>query len=398
MSKRIVICCDGTNNQFGATNTNVVRLIQALADAPDQQVVYYDPGIGTMPEIGAITKTKQRISETLDLMFATGLHNKVERAYSYLMDTYQPGDDVYLFGFSRGAYTVRVLAGLLHSLGLLQPRSQNLVPYAVRLFGAKPKDAAKFDAYTDICDNFRMTFARGGAELNERRFPIAFMGVWDTVSSVGWVWEPKAYPFTKANPSIRVARHAIAIDERRCFFRQNRLDAGVPGQNLEEVWFAGVHSDVGGGYDEADGGLWQAPFEWIVRSAAAAGLLIDDQRLAAILARTRLRTEPWNGALHSSLRGAWWIAEVFPKKHFDAKTKRSGLRLGLGRRRTVQDGAVLHVSVMQRLRGGSYAPENLSRPFVDGVRAAAEPAYDARYFRAGPGVAPPAGIDALSRS
>lgn len=104
MTRNLVICCDGTNNQFGVCNTNVVRLVQTLEDRPPgSQLVYYDPGIGTLPEPGFVTRAGQWIELHLDLMFATGLASKVERAYSYLADVWEPGDQVFLFGFSRGA-------------------------------------------------------------------------------------------------------------------------------------------------------------------------------------------------------------------------------------------------------------------------------------------------------
>ena len=387
MPKRIVLCCDGTNNQFGVTVTNVVRLIQALADAPDRQVVYYDPGIGTLPEIGALTRASKWASERLDLAFATGLAGKVERAYTYLIDTWEPGDDVYLFGFSRGAYTVRVLAGLLHTLGLLQPRAHNLVPYAVRMFGSAPQPPASFDAFVDLCDGFRGTFARAIPGRADRRFPVRFLGVWDTVSSVGWVWEPKSYPYTRVNPSVAVVRHAVAIDERRAFFRQNLCEA-AKGQDVAQCWFAGVHSDVGGGYPEADGGLWRPPFEWMLDAARDAGLLVDDARRAAVLDRTPLRDPDWAGGMHESLRGAWWIAEYFPKLRYDAAAKRRRPHLARARCRTVPDGATIHDSALRRIRGLPYAPRGLSPEFLRAVREGPEPRGPVVYRRPAPAPLP----------
>src|SRR5690242_17029916 len=140
MSRNLVICCDGTNNQFGPQNTNVVRLIQVLDRDPSKQRLYYDPGVGTLPEPGLFTKLSQRLSELRGLAFGAGLTWKVEEAYSYLMELWEPEDQVFVFGFSRGAYAARVLAGLLHSLGLLPRGNQNLVPYVMRLFKAVRSD------------------------------------------------------------------------------------------------------------------------------------------------------------------------------------------------------------------------------------------------------------------
>src|SRR5256885_8816208 len=119
MSRNIVICCDGTNNEFGTDNTNVVRLVQVCTHDVNTQVIYYDPGVGTLPEAGLMTRIGKSASELFDLALANTLLPKVQEAYTFLMNTWRKGDQVYLFGFSRGAYTVRVLAGLLHQLGLL---------------------------------------------------------------------------------------------------------------------------------------------------------------------------------------------------------------------------------------------------------------------------------------
>jgi uncharacterized protein (DUF2235 family) len=365
MTRNLVICCDGTNNQFGIENTNVVRLVQSLVSDPERQLVYYDPGIGTLPEPGWVTKVGKKISEIFDLAFATGLNHKVEEAYTFLMDYWQPGDQVFLFGFSRGAYTVRVLAALLHGLGALPRGGDNLVPYVTRLFGGV--DQKK---YWDLSQEFRWTFARPlSTGDGQKRFPIHLIGVWDTVSSVGWVWDPKSFPFAKANPSVSIVRHAVSIDERRAFFRQNRFGA-VAGQDLKEHWFAGVHCDVGGGYPEEEGGLWRTPFEWMLTEARSAGLLVDDVRLQRVLGKTAASASPWDDDQHESLTAKWLIAEYFPKLHFDDATRTHTLRLNLGRHRYVQDGALVHASALKRIREkGSYRPPNFSEHFIRKVIA-----------------------------
>src|SRR5262245_54075709 len=134
MARNLVVCFDGTNNQFGRENTNVVRLIQALDRDPSRQRLYYDPGVGTLPEPGVVTWLGKKISEWIGLAFGVGLTRNVEEAYTYLMSIWEPGDRVFLFGFSRGAYTARVLAGVLHALGLLPRGGSNMLPYVMRLF------------------------------------------------------------------------------------------------------------------------------------------------------------------------------------------------------------------------------------------------------------------------
>jgi uncharacterized protein (DUF2235 family) len=258
MPRNLVICCDGTNNQFGSQNTNVVRLTQVLARHPAPQHVYYDPGVGTLPEPSAFTRVQKKLSEIWGLAFGAGLTRKVEQAYATLMATWEPGDQVFLFGFSRGAYTVRVLAAVLHVMGLLPRGNDNLVPYVVRLFGgvrkqSDPQAPHGGTNYWRLCDEFRWSFARPVLGTgDDRRFQVHFLGVWDTVSSVGWIWDPVQYPFTARNPSIDVIRHAVAVDERRWFFRQNLMQQ-TGEQDFRELWFPGVHADVGGGYPEAEG-------------------------------------------------------------------------------------------------------------------------------------------------
>ena len=149
------------------------------------------------------------------------------------MKNYCVGDKVFLFGFSRGAYTVRVLAGFIHMMGLLEQGCENLIPYAFDIYVKKKPDFK-------VAVGFKGTFSR--------ICPIHFMGIWDTVSSVGYLGNWKTYPYTANNSSISCVRHAVAIDERRAFYNQNSLDTSVRGQDIKEVWFAGVHSDVGGSY------------------------------------------------------------------------------------------------------------------------------------------------------
>src|SRR6516225_4601020 len=120
-------------------------------------------------------------------------------------------------------------------------------------------------------------------ETFSRKCPIYFLGVWDTVNSVGWVYNPTIIPFTQNNPAIQIARHAISLDEHRAFYRQNLLGDGRPGQDFKQVWFAGVHSDVGGSYPEAESGLSKIALRWMLDEARTAGLLLDAQKVIDVL-------------------------------------------------------------------------------------------------------------------
>jgi uncharacterized protein (DUF2235 family) len=362
MTRNLIVCFDGTSNQFGGYDTNVVRLVQCLERFGGQQIVYYDPGVGTLPEPGVLTAAAKRLSEILGLAFGVGLLAKIERAYAFLMRNWQPGDRVFLFGFSRGAYTARALAGLLHMFGLLAPSHENLLPYVMRLFARSRNVSDKHSRVWQLSARFRNTFARH-AGVAHGRFRVHFLGVWDTVSSVGWIWDPVKFLHTASNPSIATIRHAVAIDERRSFFRQNLFADDVHGQDLQEQWFPGVHADVGGGYPEQDGGLWREPFTWILEEARQAGLVTDPERERHVLTRTAPPEQPWAEPQHESLTWKWWPAEFFPKLRYSKQTGRRLPSLGLGRRRTIDAAAQLHRSVgLRRASLKNYAPPNLPRP------------------------------------
>lgn len=377
MSRNLVICCDGTDNQFGPENTNVVRLAQMLDRNPSKQLLYYDPGVGTLPEPSAFSWFSKKVSEVFGLAFGAGLSWKVREAYTFLMRFWEPGDQVFIIGFSRGAYTARVLAGMLHAVGLLPRGNDNLVPYAFRIFkamstGHRSERGEQLNQQAkDLCDGFRWSFARVVSPTDtDRRFPVHFLGLWDTVSSVGWVWDPKRFPYTAHNPSISTIRHAIAIDERRWFFRQNRIFPATPTQDLQEHWFAGVHCDVGGGYSEKDGGLWRVALDWIVSEAKTAGLLLDVGREQEVLSQSPVSPHPYDDFAHESLTWAWWPCEFFPKLQWQPDKGRQVLSVGLGRYRPIEDGALIHWSALKRIRDlSSYRPRNVSPAFVESIRS-----------------------------
>src|SRR5688572_26426384 len=134
MPKNIVICCDGTGNEVNANEfTNVVKLYRRLSrEDPARQINYYDPGLGTLGTPGFRTRTFTSITRLIGLAFGYGIHDNVKDAYLFLMRNYQEGDRIFLFGFSRGAYTVRALAGMLFRVGLLEYGNDNLVEHALK--------------------------------------------------------------------------------------------------------------------------------------------------------------------------------------------------------------------------------------------------------------------------
>ncbi len=377
MGRNIIICFDGTSNEFGKVDTNVLRIMKVI---DQKQPAYYDPGVGTFPEPGYVTSIGKRLSDLAGLAFGAGLMWKVGEAYSYLMETWEPGDLVFIFGFSRGAYSARVLAGLLHAFGLLSQGNQNLVPYMMRMFKGlrdeRKKNDNKVGRWRKLCDEFRKTFARDVVLGDrERRFPTHFLGVWDTVSSVGSVWNPDRYPYTANNPSIAHIRHAVSIDERRAFFWQN-LFARVSGQDLIELWFAGSHCDVGGGYPETEGtganvtycGTWRNAFTWMLDEAVAQGMVVDPIKRTEVLDRIPPCVDPPTEKIHDSLVLKWWAAEIVPKWKWNSETRESLLRCGLGRRRKIKPGSLIHHSALRRICETNYCPSNLSKTFCEKIR------------------------------
>lgn len=310
--KNIIICCDGTGNEYGVNNTNVVQTFDISIKAADQ-IAYYDPGVGTGG--WEYNEATFELKSKSDQATGLGLQKNVLDAYTYLMQTYEEGDRLYLFGFSRGAFTARSLAGMLFKCGLLASESQNLIEYASKIYNTKDN--------ADIAAGFKSTFSR--------QCPVYFIGVWDTVESLV-LNAGKKFHDAKINPEITYGYHALAIDERRKDFLPYPWDeeSVAPHQTVEQVWFAGVHSDVGGFYEER--GLSNIAFHWMMAKAVACGMKIDQSKLP------NYPTNP-HDTLHNSFKGFWKIRG--------------------GRTRKIPEKAKIHESVKQRLDNHSlkYKPK-----------------------------------------
>src|SRR5205085_6237393 len=139
MARNLVVCLDGTSNEPESGTTNVARTY-AVAAKSDTQLVYYDPGVGTMGARGAVTRAGQAATRIAGLVVGYGVKDNIEEAYDWLAAHYQPGDEIFVFGFSRGAYTARALTGMLRTVGLLRPGADNLTPYALKLYAQHGKD------------------------------------------------------------------------------------------------------------------------------------------------------------------------------------------------------------------------------------------------------------------
>lgn len=335
MAKNIVICLDGTGNQLKAKgNTNVLRLFQMLdLTDPLRQIGYYDPGVGTFSSRAAWTTLGKRLSKLMGLAFGAGLRTNLGEAYTYLMNTYEPGDKIFIFGFSRGAYTARALSGMLRLVGLLRPSSENLVSYAVTGYTRSGK-------YTkddwDQIHSFAETFAR---RLDGRTgVAIEYMGIWDTVKAAGVLKWDLHWPYTAQLPNVRWVRHAVSIDEKRRPYKQYLVEhperpagGNVPAGVIDEAWFAGVHSDVGGTFED-DPRLPQITLKWVVEGAMDAGVLLKHGAYARHCA-----VQPSNAVGKVHRMGWVWALLTY-------------------RRRRVPNGASVHASVRDRIaQMASYA-------------------------------------------
>lgn len=348
MGRNLIICCDGTANEFAKDRTNVLKLAYAATKASDTQLLYYHPGVGTMAPPGAGLGLGRLFARLAGLGFGYGLQADIRDIYTFIIDHWQGGDSLYLFGFSRGAYTARAVAALLNRYGLIGPGNAALVPYAIKLLWRwhAAKDPAAKSAWFELAEEFK-------AALSVSDCAIHFLGVWDTVSSVGWYSNPLSLPDTAALPNVKTVRHAVSIDERRAFFRTNLVRKPGNG-DVKEVWFPGSHCDVGGGYSETTSGLSKIALEWMVAQATDAGMLFDNCRVATVLGRGDPGFVPPQpgAAMHNSLTPLWWPAEFLPKKHYDHATGQTSLRPNLFRRRHFDVAPCIHESAWDR--GAAY--------------------------------------------
>ncbi|WP_313704320.1 phospholipase effector Tle1 domain-containing protein [Massilia sp.] len=349
MGRQLVVCLDGTGNRFSDCPTNVIRVLRSLPADPASTLAYYDQGVGTFGLKETLFEWQKLPSRICGLAFGWGLRRIVEGAYRFLAQNWQPGDEIFVFGFSRGAFAARALAAMVHAIGLVPAHQAHLFDYAWAMLLArkKPDNAPDFA----LQERFRDTFGR--------RVRIRLLGLFDTVKSVGWVYDPVVIPYTIDNPSVDAVRHAVSIDERRCFFRQHRWKPRcAPQTNNREVWFAGVHSDVGGGYAPGEAQLALLSLRWMLGEAAEQGLRLD-------LARAGAELEPADGVraaalgtIHDSMTAPWKLAEWAPQRLWRGPGR--GRRWTIGamppfgtpRARKIPPSATIHHSVRARLDAG----------------------------------------------
>jgi uncharacterized protein (DUF2235 family) len=370
MSKNIIICCDGTSNKLADDHTNVVRIFQ-IAEKDDSQIAFYDPGVGTMAAPDQKTAIGKRWSLVKGLALGDGLDGNVFKTYRYLMDRFEKDDRVYLFGFSRGAFTARVLAGMLEGVGLLYAGSENLLPYCWESYRSIPTTVDTSAEH----DTPEVTKIKRGVATLRQSFTqpcrVEFLGVWDTVGSVGLYNWNQSFPLTFFNPGVNCVRHAVALDERRAAFRTNvYLDKGESLPNgspkVMNVWFPGVHADVGGGYPFDESGLAMGAFQWMVAEAKTAKMKINPSSFEQLLKECPPNPR---ATIHESLAGGWRAVEYLPARRYNWDRHETEWRYQPNKpRRTNVTKAYLHKSVLDRVANvGSYWPASLPTTTVEAL-------------------------------
>ena len=331
MSKRVVaFCADGTWDK-ATSRTNVYKLFKTVVTSGDQ-LPLYDDGVGAD---GAA------LVMVLGGAFGTGLWKKIREGYTQIAHVYEPGDDLYLFGFSRGAFTARSLAGMIAICGLpVKSFTDNMVNLA-------------FDAYRDKLN--RQEKLQKLAPWDMFAADMKMVGVWDTVGALGIPAaighiDPIAYGFldTSLNPKIKNGFHAMAMDERRAQFMPT-LWTGTPtaDQHVEQVWFTGAHSDIGGGEPDDVNGvkeLSDIALSWMINKARGLGVTFDETAAAQYAAP--LDPQYALGKFHESWNILWGIPV---------------------RRHVAKDAVIANSVVVRCQQDADWHPSNLS--FVSGAVA-----------------------------
>lgn len=334
--KRIVVCCDGTWNRADQARngtpcpTNVVKLAYRVAKRDAQgtaQIIFYDQGVGTGNVVDRLSGGA----------FGDGLEENIYDAYRFLIANYEPGDEIFLFGFSRGAFTARSLGGLIRKCGILDRTAVRKYVEAMQLY-RNP------DIHPDAhaAASFRASFSCCGTDPVK----IKCIGVWDTVGALGIplrglrAMTRGDYVFhdTELSGTVEYGYHALAIDEHRAPFEPTLwLEKPKPNQTVSQTWFTGAHSDVGGGYPQTE--LSDIALHWMLGNVATIGLALDQPAIAAY----PLHPSP-DGKLHDSKTGLYRITT------------------GIERQISVGGTHSVHQSVLDRWDSeSSYRPRSLRK-------------------------------------
>ncbi|KAL0059017.1 hypothetical protein AAF712_014255, partial [Marasmius tenuissimus] len=329
--RNLVVCIDGTSKKFGEKNSNVVELYSRLVK-DDSQLTYYNSGIGTYPQpsLASLSFYTRGAANIFDMAFARWLKKRIMEAYRWLSENYRKGDRIFLFGFSRGAYQVRVLSAMIEKIGLIHRGNDYQIPFAYELYSK-----CTGDTQTELASRFKKTFSRD--------VKVHFVGTWDTVSSVGLISSGPLPSTTTGMKHVCLFRHALALDEWRVKFTPEYADgqigAGSPYPEAQhgflppkkEVWFAGTHSDIGGGTMENKNLTSNGPaLRWMIRESNEAGLFFTPFSGERVKVYDKTK-QPLSYYL-------WMPLEICPFLN-------SSLKPHFGQRRSIQVGQRVHESV-----------------------------------------------------
>src|SRR4051812_7400838 len=282
MPKNIVLFSDGTGNSSAKLfKTNVWRLYEATDLRRPDQVAYYDDGVGTSP-----FKPYALLGGALGL----GLKRNVKHIYAFLCRNYEPGDRIYAFGFSRGAFTIRILIGLVHNQGLVSATTESELWRLVEARWRAYRKPARIRIVREMRKQLHAPTPSTSAAANAQ-VKFTFVGLWDTVAAYGLpadelthAWDEYVWPLSMSDripsSSIEKAFHALSLDDERQTFHpvlwtevhepQNANSEHLDNERISQVWFTGVHSNIGGGY--SDDSLSFVSLDWIMQEASNRGL------------------------------------------------------------------------------------------------------------------------------
>ncbi len=314
MSKNIVVFSDGTGQEGGkGANTNIYKLFNMIEDRTSKQISFYDPGLGS---------GWRKVSGNVG---GAGISKNIKQCYSFIYEHYEAGDQIFLFGFSRGAATVRSLSSFIDYFGMLPRSRPELVDEAYKIYKIRDKDKRKREAEQFVSRHHTMWTK------------IKFLGCFDTVAALGVPFKPASvfidyvpglkhrFHDLRLSKSVQNAYQALAIDDERLTFHPKLWDVSDnPEQSIKQVWFCGMHTDVGGGYDIQE--LSDIPLEWMRDMATDHGLLIYENHGIKINGDV-------NGHMHNS-RGSF-LTGIYRKKQRSWPSDRT-------------DKPIVHESVLNR--------------------------------------------------
>jgi uncharacterized protein (DUF2235 family) len=368
--RQIILACDGTNSTLtgGVHDTNVLKIIGQLAPGDDTRILYYDPGVGApdqVPPLGLTNHVRRKWERLAGLASGRGIYENIAEAYLFLVDHYRPGDEIYIFGFSRGAFTARSVAGMVRLFGIIKSDSKSLILTLIRVFFSTSSDSkADLWGWQRLVFQWREKRAQQNREAAEKiglwspetpeetikaylvctkerkstreeiarqvqsqfvsaesaRAAIHFIGVWDTVERVGIPGLTRSITSsgdTFDKKCFRHIRQAISMDEHRHAFAprlywdadyDEHEDDPARHRSLRQRWFRGVHSDVGGGYDKTEAGLSDQAYRWVLNEAIACGLqtepnrALSEHRAKPFIAHDPCHTTPWWGVAGLTVR------------------------------------------------------------------------------------------------